>query len=57
MKQDRIIEKIELYYQQYRDKNSDILFNLNTINLIRKLQNIPFCKDVFNSLKKDLPFY
>lgn len=56
MKQDRIIEKIELYYQQYRDKNSDILFNLNTINLMSKLQNIPFCKEVFNSLKKDFPF-
>ncbi len=56
MKQDRIIEKIEWYYQQYRDKNSDILFNLNTINLMSKLQNIPFCKEVFNSLKKDFPF-
>ena len=56
MKQDRIIDKIELYYQQYVDKNSDILFNLNTINLMRRLQNIPFCYEVFNRLKKDLPF-
>lgn len=56
MKQDRIIEEIELYYQQYLDKKSDILFNLNTINLMRKLQNIPFCKSVLEHLKKDFPF-
>lgn len=56
MKQDRIIEKIELYYQQYLDKKSDILFNLNTINLMQKLQNIPFCKIVFEHLKEDFPF-
>lgn len=56
MKQDRIIEKIELYYQQYLDKKSDILFNLNTINLMQRLQNIPFCKIVFEQLKEDFPF-
>lgn len=56
MKQDRIIEKIELYYQQYLNKKSYVLFNLNTINFMQKLQNIPFCKDVFEQLKKDFPF-
>lgn len=56
MKMDRIIEKIELYYQQYINKNSDVLFNLNTINFMQKLQNLPFCKDVFDRLRKDFPF-
>ncbi len=56
MKQDRIIEKIELYYQQYSDKDAETLCKCTTDDLISKLFEIPFCASILNQLKAKFPY-
>lgn len=56
MKQDRIIERIELYYQQYWDKDSGPMCKCSTDSLISKLFEIPFCSSVLNQLMNKYPF-
>lgn len=56
MKYDRIIDKIELYYQQYVQNDSDSLFNSYTNDLMQKILDIPYCKFVVDCLKAKFPF-
>lgn len=56
MNQDRIIEIIESYYQQYWDKDSETMCKCATDSLISRLFEIPFCSSILNNLKHEYPF-
>lgn len=56
MNQDRIIDKIELYYQQYWDKDSGPMCKCSTDSLISRLFEIPFCSSILNQLMNKFPF-
>lgn len=56
MKYDRIIDKINLYFQQYMQMDSDSLFNLHTNDLICKVLDIPCCKFIVGQLKTKYSF-
>lgn len=56
MKQDKIIEKIELYYQQYLDKDAETLCKCTTDDLFSKLFEISFCASILNRLKAKFPY-
>ena len=56
MKQDRIIDKIELYYQQYWDKDSVNMCKYATDSLISRLFEIPICSSILIQLMNKYPF-
>lgn len=56
MEREGIIEKIELYYQQYINQDSDTLFNIATNSFMQKIKSIPFCEYAWNMIKIKYPF-
>lgn len=56
MERESIIEKIELYYQQYINQESNTLFNIATNTIMRKIKSIPFCEYAWNMVKIEYPF-
>ena len=55
MNQDRLLERIEILWNSYWQKQSDRLFNHSTDMFMDYIVSIPYCKCVLDKLKKDYP--
>jgi len=48
-----IIQNLENYYQQYLDLTSNVMLNLNTDSLFRRIESLPQCKQILEGLRRD----
>lgn len=51
----QIINRIEHHYQSYLNRQSDVLFNAATNELVDFVFNIPICKNIISNIKKLYP--
>lgn len=52
MIKDQIINKIEVYYKQYLERRSGLMFNESTDFFFDSLMQIPYCKTILDNLEK-----
>ena len=48
-----IIQKLENYYLQYLNLTSNVMLNLNTDSLFRRIESLPQCKQILEELRRD----
>lgn len=48
-----IVQKLENYYQQYLDLTSNVMLNLNTDSLFRRIESLPQCKQILEELRRN----
>ena len=51
----QIIDKIEHYYQSYLNRQSDVLFNASTDELLDFVLNVTICKNIVSYVKELYP--
>lgn len=53
MEMETIIQKLENYYLQYLNLTSNVMLNLNTDSLFRRIESLPQCKQILEELRRD----
>lgn len=48
-----IVQKLENYYQQYLDLTSNVMLNLNTDSLFRRIELLPQCRQILEELRRN----
>lgn len=52
MNKELIIRKVEVFYKQYLEQDSEIMLNVNTDYLFDNLLSIPYCNEILDKLEK-----